>query len=359
MTRSLRRTVVGLAFAVATVLLLLWLSGVFAPKIDDAPRAAAPPPTARTLGDRTVVPVRTIRVPDVETAAGTVEATHRTSLASRLLSTVTVMNATAGRAFREGDVLAELDRTDLEARLQQARAALAAAAAERDQASIDLARARELKREEVISQSELDRAVTRSTTAEAEVERAGRLRDEAETTLGFATIRAPFDGVVVDKRVEVGDTVTPGQVLLDLYDPTRMQLVAPVRESLARRLTVGDAIDVRIDALDKTCEGTIREIVPSADAASRTFEVKVTGPCPPDVYSGMFGRLSIPLDVRTPTVVPRAAIRHVGQLDLVDVVEDDRLVRRAVRLGAAHGDDVEVLAGLRTGERVALPERAR
>jgi multidrug efflux pump subunit AcrA (membrane-fusion protein) len=94
--------------------------------------------------------------------------------------------------------------------------------------------------------------------------------------------------------------------------------------------------------------------VPSAQAASRSFEVKVTGPCQPGVVTGMFGRLHIPLDDVDELRVPRRAVRSIGQLDLVDVVVDGRAVRRFVRLGAADGDSVQVLSGLAAGETVLL-----
>lgn len=111
----------------------------------------------------------------------------------------------------------------------------------------------------------------------------------------------------------------------------------------------------RLDNLDLNCIGTVSEIVPEAETTSRTFSVKVTGPCPPGVYSGMFGHVLIPLDDEEVLVIPNAAVRHVGQLALVDVVEDQTVRRRAVQLGRRFGQDVEVLSGLRDGEQVALP----
>jgi hypothetical protein len=148
-------------------------------------------------------------------------------------------------------------------------------------------------------------------------------------------------------------------VLVTLYDPLRMQLVARVRESLTHRLKVGEDIGVHVDALGKTCVGQVSEIVPEAESASRTFSVKVTGPCPAGIYSGMFGRLLIPLDERKVLAVPRAAVRRIGQLDVVEVVAEGRRQRRTVQLGrplaAPNGQLVEVLAGLREGEQVVVP----
>jgi multidrug efflux pump subunit AcrA (membrane-fusion protein) len=134
-----------------------------------------------------------------------------------------------------------------------------------------------------------------------------------------------------------------------------MQLVAAVRESLAQELEVGQKLVAQLDALDHACEATISEIVPVADAATRSFEVKVTGPCPPGIYSGMFGRLQLPLSPERVLVVPATSVKRVGQLTMVEVQKGDQRARRSVEMGRRFGDRWEVLAGLREGEKVWLP----
>ena len=346
----------GLVFLVVVVLLMVWLAGGFHPKIDQSPslsRATSRPPTEPAIGVE-ATQVRLMRVPRVEQAVGTVRAVHETAIAAKLLAKITKVNVTAGQEVHKGDVLVRLDDEDLGARVEQAQSSANAARSARDQAKIEYDRIKQLTEQAAASKIEWDRVQSTLKTAEAELQRAEQAVKEAETVLGYATIRAPIDGVVIDKRVEVGDTATPGQILLTLYDPSRMQLVASVRESLTRRLQVGQTIGVNIETIGHTCEGRVSEIVPEAEAASRTFLVKVTGPCPPGVYTGMFGRLLIPLEDESVLVIPRSAVEQVGQLELIKVVEADRLRRRAVKLGRSFGEDVEVLSGLREGERVVL-----
>ena len=106
--------------------------------------------------------------------------------------------------------------------------------------------------------------------------------------------------------------------------------------------------------------------MPESQSSSRAFQVKVTGPCPTGIYSGMFGRILIPLDEEQVLVIPRQAVRKVGQLELVQVIDKGRSVQRAIRTGRNLGDvkdenglvlrdQVEVLSGLRRGEQVVLP----
>lgn len=354
--RLLGRLLAGVGLVALLVVLMLYLFRTFERKVPDAPASGR---AARPAAGAEVVPVRQVGVPHIEPAVGTIRPVYEVSLNSKLMIPVKVnrIDVLAGQAVEEGEILVELDDTKLQTRLQSAQAALAEAQAGQTRAAADLERLEAALRGGVATRSELDAARAGVQAADARVEQARQAVGDANADLGYAVIRAPVAGVVIDKNVSAGDTIMPGQQLLRLYDPTRMQLVATVRESLAQRLRVGDTIDVRIESIGRTCTGTVSEIVPEAQAASRSFSVKVTGPCEPGVYAGIFGRLLIPLDEREVVVVPAAAVRRVGQLDMVDVVEDGRLVRRAVQVGERLGEDVQVLSGLRPGEQVALPER--
>ena len=372
--RIVRTIATAAGFTVVVVLLLMWLAGAFSAKIDATrAHAAAAVAGGRPVGDTPLVAARVLRTPRIETAVGTIQAVHEAAVAAKLLAKVLAVNVQAGQQVKTDEVLVRLDDADLRAQLKQADAGVAAAQATRDHAQTEFDRVRQLYEQHNAAKTEYDAADTALKSATAELERATQTREQARTVLDYATVRSPIDGVVIDKKVEAGDTAQPGQVLLTLYDPTRMQLIASVRESLTQRLKVGQPISVCIDALNKVCDDArISEIVPQAQSASRTFAVKVTGPCPPGVYSGMFGRLLIPLDEEQVLVIPQAAVRRVGQLDMVDVAEPPGgdggtggpsagalvLRRRVVQLGREFGDDVQVLSGLRAGEQVATPRGA-
>ncbi len=349
--RGLTRLIGLLAAVAGVVAAILWLAGAFHPKID-AQRSGPRGSEAVLPAGAVVVPARHLTVPRTETAVGSIRAVHESAIASKLLAKVMSVEVQAGTMVKSGDLLVQLDDADLGARLEQSRARVDAAAAARDQARVEHERVQSLAERNNAAAIELQRADAALRSAEAELTAAERARDEAQTVLAYATIRSPIDGQVIDKQVEPGDTVSPGQVLLKVYDPTRMQLVASVREGLSQQLQVGQSIGVRVDALQKQCEGTVSEIVPEAESASRSFLVKVTGPCPPGIYSGMFGRVLIPLGEESVLVVPTTAVARVGQLTLVRVAAEDGVHRRVVQLGRSLGDDVEVLSGLREGERV-------
>ena len=354
-TRWSGRITVLLGFGVGVIVLTAWLAGKFAPKVPANPNT----PLAQSTDVKgSVEPVRLVRLPLYESAVGTVRAVHEATIGSRLLARVMEVSLKAGQKVRAGDVLVRLDDTDLKARLQQARAAVASIEAVRTQAALDEKRTARLLQSKTVSRQEYEKATTALQTAEADRRGAQETVKEIQATLDWATIRSPIDGTVIDKKVDVGDMVTPGQMLVTLFDPKRMQLVASVRESLAHQLKEGQDIGVQVERLQEQCSGTVSEIVPEAQSNSRTFQVKVTGPCPPGIYSGMFGRILIPLGEEEVLVIPGRAVQHVGQLKLVDVAEDDRVARRSIRTGRQLAADVEVLSGLREGERVVVPTSA-
>jgi RND family efflux transporter MFP subunit len=347
------RAAILLGFAAGVVVLMLWLAGRFTPKV---------PGRAGTVGAQASTfegPVATARLrpqPVRESASGAIRAVHEISIGSKLLARVVDINLKGGQEVKAGEVLVRLDDSDLRARLAQAKAALASAEAVRGQAAKDAERDAKLLAGNAISRQEAEKSATALRSADADDRRAQETVNEVQAMLDFATVRSPIDGTVYDKKVNIGDMVTPGQILLTLFDPKRMQLVASVRESLASQLRAGQSIGVRVDALDKECSGTVSEIVPESQSGSHAFQVKVTGPCPAGIYSGMFGRILIPLKQQEEVLlIPRQAVRNVGQLELVKVVENGQATQRAVRTGRKFGEDVEVLSGLREGEEVVMP----
>lgn len=331
----LRRALPAVAGAAGIALVMAWLAGTFRSELSPGP---AGPAALAPQGLATLSVVATT-VPVVREVVGSIAAEHETAVAAQLLARVLEVRATAGRAVARGEVLVRLDDAEVRARLEQAEAALRQA---RDR----------LTRTAALEQSG---AATESARVEAQnaVDAAAAREVEARAILGYAVVRAPADGVVIERACEPGDTVAPGRTLVRLYD--HLQLVAVVPESLRSHLTLGQEVGVRVDALGEgECPGRVTEIVPEAQALARAFRVKVTGPCPEGLIPGMFGRMRLPIGERRELRVPLAAVRRVGQLALVlRLLEDGQLLRQFVELGEERGDEVIVLSGLEAGDRIA------
>jgi len=344
---------VGAAFGALALLALLMglLAGIFEKKIPPGKLAARPTPVDGPLAE-----VRLHRVQQVEQAVGTLQPKEETQVSSRILGTVLSVDVREGDPVQEGDILVELDRRELTARVEQASQASAAAKAGLEEARSTFERMSALAERGVVAAAELDRARAALESTQAQLRRARQLVEEAETARSHATLRAPISGRVIHRLVEPGDTATPGSPLLHLYNPNALRLEAHVRESLAAGLSPGDRLEARIDALDRILPATVDEMVPAADPGSRSFLVKTTVPARPGLYPGMFGRLLIPTGMVEHVSVPVSALRRVGQLEYVLVAGDTGALRRYVRAGVArHNGRVEVLSGLRPGEQVVLP----
>ena len=179
-------------------------------------------------------------------------------------------------------------------------------------------------------------------------------------SLTYTVIKSPVAGRVTERFADPGDTALPGKPLLSLYDPTALRIEVPVRESLVSLLSIGQSVRVRLGSETDTIEGTVDEIVPQAEAGSRTFLVKVGLSKRPGIYTGMFGRVLLAAGERKRVLVPEAAVERVGQLIFVHVLGADRRIeRRLITLGPPAGDGrIEVLSGLRPGDVVLLPSKS-
>ncbi|MDX1649063.1 MAG: efflux RND transporter periplasmic adaptor subunit [Myxococcota bacterium] len=352
MNATLRSALSAAALAVGIGAAVAWLSGGCGERI--APGEVAPPAGEAPA---TTAPARLETGPAVEWTSGAVESARRTAVASRILARIEAMRVTAGSEVEAGDLLVRLDARELEARVRESEEALRGARAALTLARTEHRRIARLVREGVEAPQRLDRAESTLRQAQAEVDRLEQALAEARTGLSYPEIRAPVSGRVVDRLAEPGDTAVPGRPLLRIYDPDLLRVEAPVRESLAVDLAVGDAVAVRVPALEAELEGVIDEIVPFAEPGARTLLVKVRLPARPGLFAGLYARIAVPAGTRRRVVVPEAAVTRVGQLAFVTVVpEAGPPARRIVTLGPPAGPaEVEVLSGVADGEQVALP----
>lgn len=336
----------------ALVVVVAWLAGTFETKIEPGQQ----PPAKRKLGDAATDTVRNVSKPSVQESVGTLKAKSRTAISSKVLATIQTVLVAAGDEVAVGEVLVHLDSGEYEARLRQAEQVLAAVEATRQEAELDFARFESLVEKNAASRSDYDKSVGRLRVAEADVARAKQAVTESQVLLSYTTLRAPNAGRIVDRLAEPGDTASPGVPLLVVYDASTLRLEAPVPAHLALQMKSGQTLQVYMDALEKSFHGTIDEIVPQADAPSRSFLVKANLPSSPTLYEGMFGRLRIPTGIRNHLCLAADAIQTVGQLQFVDVVQDDNtLQRRYIRTGReGEPGRIEVLSGLDAGERVVM-----
>ena len=319
-----------------------------------------------------VITVQSATAPDWIEAIGTVRAAQSAQIAAQTSGSVTEIGAHEGDRVQSGQSLATIDDTQQRAAVSQAEAMLAAAQREAAAAESDFAlaeatqkRYQQLFDKRSVSPQEFDEVKARFQAAEAHRDmarageaQAGAVLTQARTSLGYTQVRAPFDGVVTERKIDAGALASPGLPLFTLEDTQHYRLEVTVDEGDIRLVHAGESVPVLLDALgSSTLRGKVALIVPAADSASRSFVVKVEIPPDARVRSGLFGRARFPRGARTALFVPQSSILQRGQLRGVFTIDANRVAQlRYVTLGSASGDRVEVLSGLQGGEKlIAAP----
>jgi RND family efflux transporter MFP subunit len=302
----------------------------------------AKPPAGEALPP---VPVRVARIalkPHVatENVVGTVRPKLQSAVEAKVSGQIEKMLASPGQEVKAGEVLVQLSVRELQAKLDQA-------VASQKQAESDLQRYSTLIQQRVVSQQDFDMVQTRARIARAAV-------IEAETNLAYATITAPFDGVITRKLADVGDLSTPGKPLVELEDTKSLRLEADVPEAIVSRIKMGAKFTVRIEAQPAELEGVVSEISPAGDPNSRTFVVKLDLPQSEGLRAGQFGRVAIPVGETEVLRAPVSAVIRRGQMELVFVVAAEHAHLRLVKTGKQIGDEIELVSGVDPGEQVVV-----
>ena len=328
------RTLVPLTASAVLALLTL---GVGCGKPHEQPAASGENlPTATVR----VQKIEALKQPVFEEVVGTVQPKLQAVIEAKVSGRILRLPVALGQSVKQGDLLVELATQEIQAKLDQAKAAF-------QQAEVDLKRVSNLRQQAAATQAELDSAQSRYDGTKAAVA-------EAEAVAGYAKIVAPFDGVVARKLADEGDLAMPGKPLLELEGRAGLRLVADLPSSLAGALEPAAKLTARVDALSGDLTGTVAEISPAADPASRTLHIKVDLPPTPGLRAGQFGRLQVPVGEGTFLFAPPAALVRRGQLEILYVATDGKAQMRLVRTAKHTATGVEILAGLAPGETVVV-----
>lgn len=272
--------------------------------------------------------------------AGSLRAQREVRLVNQEEGEVVAVTVREGDRVTRGQVLVRYDDRILKAELDKAVATLKQAELEHD-------RNRRLIAQGFIGEDALTRSATALDIAEAQ-------RRLLATRVDHLTLRAPFAGVISERRVEPGTVTAQHTHLLTLLDPSTLITDVTVSELVLPYLKVGDAAGVRIDALPGAAhDGRIVRIHPAIDPASRTGRVEVAlDPVPPGARPGQLCRVELAIGGADHVLVPLAALRRDGAGEFVFAFGDGAVRRVDVASGLRLGDRVEIRSGLAAGEQV-------
>ena len=324
------------------------------------------------------------------TANGYVVARTKASVSAKVAGRLAYLGVSEGSFVRQGDVIARLDNADYEAAVAQAQANIASAEAsviesraDRDQLLRDANRARDIRAKDtrLMSEQELDLAMSKAAQAEARLNAAEARERAAEAGLHMAeannentVIHAPFTGTVLHKDAEVGEVVAPSVgggltrgAVVTMADLSTLEVEVDVNEAYIARIRNGGAARVTLDAYPDTAfRGSVRQVVPTADRQRATVQVKVAIH---DHDARILPEMGAKVDFLAPDSqavatagaapppvirVPAAAVMTDAGTSVVWIVRDGRLVRRPVTTGPVSAGFLEVRSGLSGGEKLLV-----
>ena len=350
MSSIFRKWLLPILAVILLLLIIAWMAGSFRTRIE---------PGLQTLesaaGEEPFAVIRK-QVQVTEPVPATIGARQATTISSRTLARITNLAVRAGDTVVRGQLLIELERSDLDSLRDQAREQVRAAEARLVEAKQGLERAEQLHRQRLASDALLDESRSRHDALTAELTTARQAVQGADIAIGFTVIRSPIDGRVVERFAEPGDTASPGDKLLTLYNPMSLRIEAAVRESLALPLTLGQELEVEIPSLSKTLPSQIEELVPAADPGTRSFMVKARLDFDEQLLPGMYARMLVPASRENLIMIPPGYVSRYGQLDIVWVQSKGETKRRFIRAGReVEPGLMAVLSGLEEGELVVRP----
>jgi RND family efflux transporter MFP subunit len=309
-----------------------------------------PPSPVRTTEAREHPVQRTLRLP------GSVESRTISVVASEVAGLVVEIPAREGMTILKDQPLARLRTTSLEIRLTAARAQLKEAESRASLAAGNLARARELFGSQVVSQAQLDDALSESSAWQGRVESLRAEIDRLQYEVDRSVIRAPFAGIVVAERTDLGQWVDVGGPVIELMSLEELEVRVEVPERYFRSMRRNGGATVTFESLPSVqVDGVVSAIIPRADSQARTFPVKVRIPNRGGrIAVGMLAQVSLPAgESYRATVVPKDAVIRQGNEQIVFTLNGDGTVERAaVTTGAGVGDWIVVEGPIRPGQQV-------
>ncbi len=349
-------------FVLIILAMVVWLGGFFAKK-EKPGEVSKEARTVQGISTGTVEKLSEVLSP----YTGQIVADKRVEVSTRVMGKVKGVLVKEGDRVRAGQLLVSIDAEDIQAQTEavnhqitQAEQALRSAIANYEAVKKTFERYSTLLKEGAITQQEFDQVKAQFESAQAQVEqaRAGVRAVQSQkqaigSNLKYANITSPINGYVVQKGVDVGDLAVPGHPLLVVEAPPYL-FEAFLPERFVDRIKVGQEYEVSVSGLGKTLKGKVVEVSPALDPATRTFRVKVRLENVEGIKSGMYASLLIPERVDVLLVPESAIVRRFDFTGVWVVKPDNTLELRFVKLGEKRGDKVEVLSGLKEGERIVI-----
>jgi RND family efflux transporter MFP subunit len=303
----------------------------------------------------TVVAVAVRDWPRTYVADAVVEAVKQATLGAQVAGRVVEVAVKAGDSVRAGQVLLRIDPRAADQAVAASRSQIAEAEANLANAKRRYERNRDLVAQKFVSAAALDQSEAEYKAAQAQLAAIGANSAQAVAAQSYTTVTAPYAGVVGETLAELGDMAQPGRPLITVFDPHDLRVTATVPQTEMPRLKLGEPVRIQIPALATEVAALRATVIPMADARTHTTRIRLDLPPTGGLLPGQFARARFVTGVERALAVPASALVRRGEVTAVYVLDaQDRPRLRQVRPGEPVGaNDVEILAGLVAGERIA------
>lgn len=299
------------------------------------------------------------------TASGKIEATNSANLSTRMMGYVNKVYVKVGDKVRKGQLLISINNADLQAKRAQINANITKAAAAFNIAEKDYNRFKNLYNENSASQKEMDDMTAHYEMSKAGLEAAYQMKNEIDAQFAYVDIRSPFNGIVINKFIEVGDMANPGVPLIAVESPKNFKVTAMVAESDISHIKSGTKVKVHVKSINKMMPGKVTEVSTSAKNTGGQYLVKIVlDKSDTNILSGMFATVQFPVEKKenatSIVLIPTSAIvKNGGLKGVYTVSEQNTALLRWLRLGKTYGDKIEVLSGLNADEKYIVSADAK
>ncbi len=279
-------------------------------------------------------------IPVLIETAGTIKSAQNAQISAKITGKIAEIPVILGSIVKKGDLLVSISANEISAQLKQSEAQLR-------QSKRELAREQDLFKKNATTSKKVQLTQDQYTIALAK-------HEEVKTMLEYTLIHAPFDGVITQKSAHVGDLATVGRPLLFIEDHHHLQVSTDIPESLLLDHFPGEKLKIHIPSAGIMVTGTIAEVAPAIDPASRTAELTIDLPTEKNLRIGQFARVMLPGSSKKSLFVPREAITRKGQLQRVFVINNNTAIMKLVRIGIELDGMVEIISGLTAGDIVTV-----
>ena len=288
--------------------------------------------------------------------SGKLEADKQSNLSTRIMGQISHIYVKPGQKVNKDQLLIQIRNQDILAKKAQVEASKIEASSAFESAEKDMKRYEALHKSNSASDKEMEDMNTRYKMAKAQLEAVEQMEKEVDENMRYASIRAPYSGVITSRFVEVGDLANPGMPLLSMESKSQWKVIARIPEADIAKVKLNDAVKVHFKAAQKDFEGQIIEINPSTSNTGNQYEAKIliTIPenCKVKLYSGMYADVLFEYGKQNLILVPENALVHRGQLvGLYAVGQNGTALLRWVKTGKNFGEKIEILSGLADGEQ--------